>query len=170
MVYRAAAVDGAPAEHVRLAFEFPLPVQHLQGTEQRVGGIVPEHLAVPRAVQQAVFCPESVIEEIQLRLFPFHIPVPRTVELQVDEPPCAVPDGDHAPGTGGGQARQPHRLHPGILPEIKLPPFLREAKVAHAQVRRNLPLGLPFLPRRIHQQKPPVRRRYVFYGLPKQVL
>ena len=57
-------LDGAPGEHIRLAFQFPLLVDDFQGAEQRVGGILFKGQLVAGAVKKPVFCAERIIEPV----------------------------------------------------------------------------------------------------------
>ena len=53
--------DGALGEHIRLAFEIALLVQHLQRTQQEVAGILAKGQTVAPAGQETIFLRVLVI-------------------------------------------------------------------------------------------------------------
>ena len=53
--------DGALGEHIRLALEAALLVQHLQRTQEKIAGILPKGKAVAPAGQQTIFLRVLVI-------------------------------------------------------------------------------------------------------------
>ena len=113
-------LDGALGEHIRLALQISFIVHHFQRTQQRVGGILFKGPLVAKAVQQAVFLRESVIELVELGLLRLDYIVPGVFQLQINELPGAVPNGDHAHGPLRGGLAQVHGLHAGIFAEIQL--------------------------------------------------
>ena len=69
-------LDGALGEHIRLALQISFIVQHFQGTQKRVGGILFKGPPVAQAAQQAVFFRESVIKAVELGLLRLDFIVP----------------------------------------------------------------------------------------------
>ena len=65
-------LDGPLGEHIRFPFQLAIIVQHLQGAEQIVGGIPVKGQPVGPVVDEAKFLGKSVIEPVQLRLFPLN--------------------------------------------------------------------------------------------------
>ena len=61
-------VDGALKEHIRLAFQLAVLIQHFQRAEQAVGAILFKGSLVSRAVDQAVLGIEAVISGVQFLL------------------------------------------------------------------------------------------------------
>ena len=56
--------DGALGEHIRLALESPLLVQHFQRAQQAVAGILPEGKAVAPAGDPAILGGVVIIEPV----------------------------------------------------------------------------------------------------------
>ncbi len=60
-----AFANRAFGEHICFALQIALVVQHLQGTQQRIGTVVGENRAVGAAAQQTVFFCEPVVKVVQ---------------------------------------------------------------------------------------------------------
>ena len=87
---------GALGEHIRLAFQVSFFIQHLQGTQQAVAGILAKGKTVAPAGKQTVFFRVIVIQTIQFCLLPTNLLVRVVFRLILDQPPNTFPDGDHA--------------------------------------------------------------------------
>lgn len=61
-------VDGALKEHIRLALQLAVLVQHFQRAEQAVGTVLFKGSFVSRAVDQAILSIEAVISGVQFLL------------------------------------------------------------------------------------------------------
>ena len=130
----AAVLDGALGEHIRLALQIAVLIQHLQRTQQGIGGILFKGQLVAQAVQQAVFLGELVVEPVELCLLRVHFIVPGILQLEVDKFPGTVPKGDHALDALGGGLAQFHPCHAGIFAEIEPALMQRVAEIAHGGV------------------------------------
>ena len=98
-------LNGPLGEHIRLAFQPAILVQHFQRTEQVIAAVIGKGQPVRPVIDKAEFCGEAVIEPVQLRhLFPDSGIRHSGVHFQVDEPLHTVPQL-HQPldaGFGGG--------------------------------------------------------------------
>ena len=56
--------DGALGKHIRLPLEVSFLVQHLQGTQQAVAGVLAKGQTVAPAAQQAVFLGLVIVKVI----------------------------------------------------------------------------------------------------------
>ena len=63
-IYAALLLDGALVEHIRLALQLSVVIQHFQRTQEVVRGIVRERKTVRTVIYQAVFCGERIIEAV----------------------------------------------------------------------------------------------------------
>ena len=66
--YNFARLDCALCEHIRLAFEIVVLIEHFQGAEQIVGAVIGKGEGIATAVDKTVLCCEIVIESVQLSL------------------------------------------------------------------------------------------------------
>ena len=66
--YNLARLDCAFGEHIRLAFEIVVLIEHFQGAEQIVGAVIGKGEGIATAVDKTVLCCEIVIESVQLSL------------------------------------------------------------------------------------------------------
>ena len=166
----AAVLDGALGEHIRLALQLALIVDDLQRAQQRVSGILFKGQLIAQAVQQPVFLGVLVVKTVEISLFRLHFIVPGVLQLEVDEFPGAVPDGDHALDALHGRFAQCHRRHAGIFAEIEFSLPQRIAEIADGRVGGN---GFQHLAglfiRRVQLQQLPVGRGEVPDGPVKLV-
>ena len=63
-IYAAHLLDGALVEHIRLALQLSVVIQHFQRTQEVVRGIIRERKTVRTVIDQAVFCGERIIEAV----------------------------------------------------------------------------------------------------------
>ena len=61
-------VDGALGEHICLALQVSVLVQHFQGTQQAVGAVLLKCPFISGAVEKSPFCGKTVIGRVQLFL------------------------------------------------------------------------------------------------------
>ena len=152
-------LDGPLGEHIRLLLKIALIIQHFQGAEQGVRGILIERQPVPGAVQDAVFLGIGVIEAVKIGLLRFDLGICRTFQLQINELSGAVPNPDHTFDAGGWNLAQLHRNHAGVLPEVNFPLGHRVAEIAYIRVCRDaLNRCAILLFGCVHVQQFPVRR------------
>ncbi len=80
---------------------------------------------------------ELVVEAVELFLLRFYRIVLGVLQLEVDELPGAVPNGDHALDALHWRLAQRHRRHAGILAEIELAVIKGVTEIAHGRVGGN---------------------------------
>ena len=97
--------DSALGEHIRLAFQPAVLVQHFQRTEQVIAAVIGKGQPVCPVVDKAIFSGEIVIAAVQFGHLRPDVGIRRGgVHLQVDELLHTVPQ-PHQPfdtGLGGG--------------------------------------------------------------------
>ena len=107
---------------------------------------------------------------VEFGLFRLDSIVPGVLQLEVDELPGAVPNGDHALDALHGRLAQRHRRHAGILAEIELAVIKGVTEIAHGRVGGNGFQRLAgLLIRRVQLQQLPIGRGEVLNGPGKLV-
>ena len=131
-------LDGPLGEHVGLALQPPVLVQHFQGTEQVVGRIFGEGQTVGPVVDEPVLGGKAVIEPVQFcLLFTDSVVRNELVHLKVDQFSCTVPQFYHALDAllrGGGQAGL---HHDGVFPIVDIPVHDGKGVIFHSGVGGN---------------------------------
>ena len=160
---------GAFGEHIGLALQIALVVQHLQGAKRRIGGILIEREAVARAGQKPVFLRELVVKAVQVGLLRFHRLVARAVQLQINELSGAVAYGNHASDALRRHPSQLHAPHAGVFTVIGLVALHGKTEISHIGICGD---GFDLhiirvLSRHIEFQQLPVGRRNVLDCLRK---
>ena len=134
--------DGALGEHIRLALEAALLVQHLQRTQQEIAGVLPKGQTVAPAGQQTIFLRVLVVEGIELRLLLLNILVGIALGLVVNKPAHTISEGNHAPDSIFRRNGNLHRIHAAVFPEVHLAVNDGITEIAHIGVGRD---GVIFL-------------------------
>ena len=161
-------LDGSLGEHICLTDQLTLVVQNFQRTQQRIGGILSECKPVSGAAQQTIFLGELVIELVEIGLLRLDFAVLRSMQLQINELPGTVPDGDHALDALGGHFAQLYLVHAGVLAEVQFSMGQGKAEIAYSGVSGDgFDLLAVLLLRRGHFQQLPVRRGNVLDSLGK---
>ena len=113
--------DGAFGEHIGFALKVAVIVQHLQRTQEVVGGIIGERQLVAPAADAVIFSGKGVVEPVQLRLlFAYRRVRGKFVHLQVDKLMHAVPQLHHAPDALYCGIVQAGAHHAGVFPIVDL--------------------------------------------------
>ena len=77
-------LDGALGEHIRLAFQPAVIVQHFQRTQKVVGRIVRKGKPVGTVIDKTIFCGELVVKPVELVLLPDDGKRVALIHLKVD--------------------------------------------------------------------------------------
>ena len=96
---------GTLGEHIRLAFQLAVLIQHFQSAEQVVAGIIGQCQPVPPVVDKAILCRKAVIEPVQFCLLSFDFRIgSSSVHLKVNQFLHTVPQPHQSFDTffGGG--------------------------------------------------------------------
>ena len=130
--------DSALGEHIRLAFQPAVLVQHFQGTEQVIAAVIGKGQPVGAVVDETIFSGEIVIAAVQLGHLCLDVGTRRGgIHLQVDELLHTVPQ-PHQPfdaGLGGGVQVRAH--HAAVFPEVYRTIDHRVGIVFHIRVSRE---------------------------------
>ena len=131
-------LDRALGEHICLAFQPAVLVQHLQRTEQVIAAVIGKGQPVRPVIDKAVLGREIVIAAVQFgHLFP-DVGIRRGgVHLQVDEPLHTIPQ-PHQPfdaGLSGGVQVGAH--HAAVFPEVHRAVHHRVGVILHVGVSRE---------------------------------
>ena len=130
--------DGPFCEHIRLSFQLAVLVQHLQGAEQVVAGIIGKGQPVAPVVDKAIFFREAVIEPIQLCHLRLNVGIRCTgVHFQVDELLHTVPQLHQSLDAGLGGGVQVRAHHAAVFPEVHRAVHHREGVVFYVGVSGN---------------------------------
>ena len=129
--------DGALGEHIRLALEAALLVQHLQRTQQEIAGVLPKGQTVAPAGQQTIFLRVLVVEGIELRLLSLNILVGIALGLVVNKPAHTIPEGNHSPDAVLRRNGNLHRIHAAVFPEVYLAVHNGVTEIPHIGVSGN---------------------------------
>ena len=129
--------DGALGEHIRLALEVALLVQHFQRTQQEITGVIAKGQTVAPAAQQAVFLGVVIVEVIQIALLPLNVHVGIPLGLVVNELTHTVPEVDHATDAVFCGNRYLHGIHAAVFPEVHLAIDDGVTEVSHIGIGRN---------------------------------
>ena len=90
---------GSLGEHIRLTFQVSFFIQHLQGTQEAVAGVLTKSKTVTPAGKQTVFFRVIVIQAVQFCLLPANVLVRVVFCLILDQPTDTFPNGNHAADT-----------------------------------------------------------------------
>ena len=129
---------GPLGEHIRLAFQPAILVQHFQRAEQVIAAVIGKGQPVRPVVDKTIFSGEIVIAAVQFgHLFP-DVGIRRGgVHLQVDEPLHTIPQ-PHQPfdaGLSGGVQVGAH--HAAVFPEVHRAVHHRVGVILHVGVSRE---------------------------------
>ena len=162
---RLGAADGALGEDVAFAFQPALVVQHLQRTQQEIGGILAECLFIAPAVDETVLFGKGIILAVEVGLLLLNQLVVHIVHLVVQQGAQRIPQPDEALDAalcGGGGC---DGNHAAVLPVINRSFHEGVAEVFHIRVGGNTGvqffvrvLGLPFGVNRPQASQRPVQR------------
>ena len=133
-LHRYLLLDGSFGEHICLAEEVALIIQHLQRGKQAVGAVGIESRIVGSCADKPVFLAKVVIEPIELFLLCLDIGIGIVLRLVLDQRPDAVSDTDHALDTTFGSCGNIHGVHAAVFPVIDFAVHHREAEVPHIRV------------------------------------
>ena len=135
---RLMGLNGPFREHIRLSFQLAVLVQHLQGTEQVVAGIIGKSQPVAPVVDKAIFFRKAVIKAVQFRHLRLNVGIGCTgVHLQVNELLYTVPQLHQALDAGFGGGVQVGSHHAAVFPEVHRAVHHREGVVFYVGVSRN---------------------------------
>ena len=130
--------DSALGEHIRLAFQPAVLVQHFQRTEQVIAAVIGKGQPVRPVIDKSVLGGEIVIAAVQLGHLRPDVCIRRGgVHLQVDEPLHTIPQ-PHQPfdaGLGGGVQVRAH--HAAVFPEVHRAVHHRVGVILHIGVSRE---------------------------------
>ena len=130
-------LDGALAEHIRLADEMPLVIQDLQGGQEEEGIVCVESGFVGAGVDDAVLGAELVVEPVEFALLGLNHFIGVVLRLVLNELPNRITDGDetfHAVLCCHGQL---NGIHPTVFPVVDLSFDQRIGEVSHIRVSGN---------------------------------
>ena len=131
-------LDRAFGEHICLALQPAILVQHLQGTEQVIAAVIGKGQPVRPIIDKSVLGGKIVIAAVQFGHLRPDVGIRRGgVHLQVDEPLHTIPQ-PHQPfdaGLGGGVQVGAH--HAAVFPEVHRAVHHRVGVVLHIGVSRE---------------------------------
>ena len=131
-------LDRAFGEHICLALQPAILVQHLQGTEQVIAAVIGKGQPVRPVIDKSVLGGKIVIAAVQFGHLRPDVGIRRGgVHLQVDEPLHTIPQ-PHQPfdaGLGGGVQVGAH--HAAVFPEVHRAVHHRVGVVLHIGVSRE---------------------------------
>ena len=129
--------DSALGEHICLAFQPAILIQHLQGAEQVIAAVIGKGQPVRPVFDKTIFSGEIVIAAVQLgHLFP-DVGIRRGgVHLQFDELLHTVPQPHQPFDTGLGGGIQVGAHHAAVFPEVHRAVHHRVGIVFHIRVSR----------------------------------
>ena len=129
--------DSALGEHICLAFQPAVLVQHLQGAEQVIAAVIGKGQPVRPVVDKAVLFREIVIAAVQFGHLRPDVGIRRGgVHLQVDELLHTVPQPHQPFDTGLGDGIQVGAHHAAVFPKVHRPVHHRVGIVFHIRVSR----------------------------------
>ena len=135
-------LDGTFGEHIRLALQFSVLVQHFQRTQEIVRRIVRKGQSVSSVIDKPVFGGKRIIEPVQ---FPLLFPNGRIrrvlVHLNVNELMHTVVESNHSFDAGLGGGVQIRFYHAAVFPEVHLAIHHSIRVVFHVGVCRNEGVG-----------------------------
>ena len=136
-LHRYLLLDGSFGEHICLAEEVALIIQHLQRGKQAVGAVGIESRIVGSCADKPVFLAEVVVEPIEFFLLCLDIGIGIVLRLVLDQRPDTITDGNHAFDAAFGSRGNIHGIHAAVFAVINLAVHHREAEIAHIRVSRN---------------------------------
>ena len=133
-LHRYLLLDGSFGEHICLAEEVALIIQHLQRGKQAVGAVGIESRIVGSCADKPIFFAEIIIEAIEFFLLCLDIGIGIVLRLVLNQRPDAVSDTNHALDTAFGSRGNIHGIHAAVFTVIDFTVHHREAEIAHIRV------------------------------------
>ena len=136
-LHRYLLLDGSFGEHICLAEEVALIIQHLQRGKQAVGAVGIESRIVGSCADKPIFFAEIIIETIELFLLCLDIGIGIVLRLVLDQRPDTITDGNHAFDAAFGSRGNIHGIHAAVFTVVDFTVHHREAEIAHIRVSGN---------------------------------
>ena len=136
-LHRYLLLDGSFGEHICLAEEVALIVQHLQRGKQAVGAVGIESRIVGSCADKPIFFAEIIIEAIEFFLLCLDIGIGIVLRLVLNQRPDTITDGNHAFDAAFGSCGNIHGVHAAVFTVIDFTVHHREAEIAHIRVSGN---------------------------------
>ena len=136
-LHRYLLLDGSLGEHICLAEEVALIVQHLQRGKQAVGAVGIESRIVGSCADKPIFFAEIIIEAIEFFLLCLDIGIRVVLRLVLDQRPDTVSDSNHALDAAFGSRGNIHRIHAAVFTVIDFAVHHREAEIAYIRISGN---------------------------------
>ena len=160
--------DGALGEKIRLALQLPVLIQHLQGAEEIIAGVVGKGQAVGLVVDQAEVGGKGIVEGIKLLLGGLDLPVSAVLHLQVNQMVDAVPQFHHGLDPGFGRGAQLGTHHAAVLPVVNFSVRNRKRVILYGWVGGNGVIHCLAVPQ-VRERRLLVIALDVLHGLPELV-
>ena len=136
-LHRYLLLDGSFGEHICLAEEVALIIQHLQRGKQAVGAVGIESRIVGSCADKPIFFAEIIIEAIEFFLLCLDIGIGIVLRLVLNQRPDTITDGNHAFDAAFGSRGNIHGIHAAVFTVIDFTVHHREAEIAHIRVSGN---------------------------------
>ena len=136
-LHRYLLLDGSFGEHICLAEEVALIIQHLQRGKQAVGAVGIESRIVGSCADKPIFFAEIIIEAIEFFLLCLDIGIGIVLRLVLNQRPDTITDSNHAFDAAFGSRGNIHGIHAAVFTVINLAVHHREAEIAHIGVSGN---------------------------------
>ena len=133
-LHRYLLLDGSFGEHICLAEEVALIIQHLQRGKQAVGAVGIESRIVGSCADKPIFFAEIIIEAIEFFLLCLDIGIGIVLRLVLNQRPDTITDGNHAFDAAFGSRGNIHGIHAAVFTVIDFTVHHREAEIAHIRV------------------------------------
>ena len=136
-LHRYLLLDGSFGEHICLAEEVALIIQHLQRGKQAVGAVGIESRIVGSCADKPIFFAEIIIEAIEFFLLCLDIGIGIVLRLVLNQRPDTITDSNHAFDAAFGSRGNIHGIHAAVFTVIDFTVHHREAEIAHIRVSGN---------------------------------
>ena len=123
--------NGALGEHICLAFEISLLIQHLQRTQQEIAGILAKGKAVASTGKKTVLFRIVIVQRVEPCLLLLNVLIGVAFGLVVNKPAHTIPESNHAADAVLRRNGKLHGIHATVFPEVHLPVHDSVAEIPH---------------------------------------